>query len=103
MVGWDVIGPVAIIAIVAGIYYYFNEVDAKKNKKDADVYVQKTMADTEVEKLKIQQKELELKREYFQFEREKLQPRIGDSIKAEYKVHDQLEDKTNIETEPEVN
>jgi hypothetical protein len=46
---------------------------------------------------------LELKREYFQFEREKLQPRIGDSIKAEYKVHDQLEDKTNIETEPEVN
>lgn len=103
MVGWDVIGPVAIIAIVGAIYYYFNKVDADKNKKDADVYVQKAGADVELGKLQVQQKELELKREFFQFEREKLQPRIGDSIKAEYKVHDKLEDKSNVETEPEVN
>ena len=97
MVGYDIIGPVLIIAIVGGIYYYFNKVESDKNNKDADVYVKKTIADTEVEKLKIQQKELELKREYFQFEREKLQPRLGDSIKAEYKIHDLLEDKTDPE------
>jgi hypothetical protein len=97
MSSWDVIGPVVVIAIVGIIYYYFNRVDAEKNKKDADVYVQKTMADTEVEKLKIQQKELDLKREYFQFEREKLLPKTGDSIKAEYKVYDRLEDKSETE------
>jgi hypothetical protein len=90
MVGWDVIGPIAIIAIVGGIYYYFNKVETDRNKKDADVYVQKTMADTEVEKLRIQQKELELKREYFEFEREKLKPRLT-GTEADYKV---LEDKT---------
>ena len=95
MVGWDVIGPIAIIAIVGAIYYYFNKVDADKNKKDADVYVQKILADTEVEKLRIQQKELELKREYFEFEREKLQPRLG-GINAEFRV---LEDKSNPKQE----
>jgi hypothetical protein len=86
-----VIGPVLIIALVGGIYYYFNKVDADKNKKDADVYVQKTIADTEVEKLKIQQKELDLKREFFEFEREKLKPRLTNTMETSFKV---IEDKS---------
>jgi hypothetical protein len=98
MVGWDVVGPVAIIAIIGAVYYYFNKVDADKANKDADVHIKRVGADVEMEKLKVQQKELELKREFFEFEREKLQPRLGDSIKAEYKVRDLLEDKS----EPEI-
>lgn len=98
MVGWDVVGPVVIIGIIGAIYYYFNRVEADKADKDANVHIKRVSADVEMEKLKVQQKELELKREFFEFEREKLQPKLGNSIKAEYKVRDLIEDKS----EPEI-
>ena len=87
----DAIGPILIIVFIGIVYLFFNKVDSDKNDKDAQVHVKKTMADVELGKLQVQQEELRLKQEILKFKQGENKPR---GLEAEYKVLDQIEDKS---------
>jgi len=85
------LGPILLIALVIVMYLVFGKMDTDKAEKDTKIYVKKTEADVALGQLKVQQEELRLKQEILKFRREEARP-VG--IEADYKVVDQIEDKT---------
>ena len=88
------LGPILLIVVVGLIYLVFGKMDTDKANKDTKIYIKKTEADVALGQLKVQQEELRLKQEILKFKREEAKP-IG--IRADYKVVDQIEDKSEKE------
>jgi hypothetical protein len=88
------LGPILLIVVVGLIYLVFGKMDTDKADKDTKIYIKKTEADVALGQLKVQQEELRLKQEILKFKREEAKP-IG--IQADYKVVDQIEDKSEKE------
>ena len=88
------LGPILLIVVVGLIYLVFGKMDTDKADKDTKIYIKKTEADVAFGQLKVQQEELRLKQEILKFKREEAKP-IG--IRADYKVVDQIEDKSEKE------
>ena len=88
------LGPILLIVVVGLIYLVFGKMDTDKAEKDTKIYIKKTEADVALGQLKVQQEELKLKQEVLKFKREEAKP-IG--IQAEFKVVDQIEDKSEKE------
>jgi hypothetical protein len=88
------LGSILTIVIIGVIYYLFTNFDAKQADKYVDRHVKQTMADVELEKLKAQQEETRLKREFFEFQKAQvLEDKSAKPINASYKVKNELEDK----------
>lgn len=91
------LGSILVIVIIGVVYYIFTNFDQKTFDKNVDRHVKKTLADVEMEKLKVAQEEARLKREYFEFEKAKI-GRADRTLEATYTVKDQLEDKSKEKT-----
>jgi len=88
------IGPILVIIIVGAVYLFFSKHEAAEAEHAADIHVRKTLANVEMEKLKTQQEELRLKKEFFEYEKARI-GRGDKSLEATYTVKDaQLEDKS---------
>ncbi len=74
------VGSILIIVFIGAIYYFFTNFDAKHADMATDRHVKKTMADIEMEKLKTQQEELRLKKEFFEFQKQQLLEGKKDAI-----------------------
>lgn len=85
------LGPILLIVLVIVLYLVFGKMDTDKAEKDTKIFVKKTEAEVALGQLKVQQEELRLKQEVLKFKREEAKP-IG--IQADYKVVDQIEDKS---------
>jgi len=85
------LGPILLIVLVIVLYLVFGKMDTDKNEKDTKQYVKKAEADVALGQLKVQQEELRLKQEILKFKRDEVKPR---GIEADFKVVDQIEDKT---------
>jgi len=92
-----IVGYFLVIGIIAVVYWFFTKFDSDQAEKRTDRIVRKTLADTERQKLRVQQEELKLKQEIVRMEREKNTPK---GIQADYKVVDKLEDKSDKTDEP---
>jgi len=88
----DMLGPILLIVVVGLIYLVFGKMDTDKSDRDTKIYVKKTEADVALGQLRVQQEELKLKQEVLKFKREEARP-IG--IQADFKVVDQIEDKSD--------
>ena len=86
------LGPILLIVVVGLIYLVFGKMDTDKSDRDTKIYVKKTEADVALGQLRVQQEELKLKQEVLKFKREEARP-IG--IQADFKVVDQIEDKSD--------
>ena len=96
------IGAILTIVIIGIIYWVFTNFDSKQADKATDRHVKKTLADVELEKLKTQQEELRLKKEFFEYQKQQMledkknppKPEQPKSTVSSYKIKDnELEDK----------
>jgi anaerobic ribonucleoside-triphosphate reductase len=88
------LGGVIVIALIFIVYYITYMIEAKGKEKLVDQDVRKNMIDMELEKVRIQREELELKKGILAYETKKLG---HNTIRAEHVEYKVLEDKKDRE------
>lgn len=89
------LGSILTIAIIGIVYFIFSQMDNKNADKYVDRHVKKVMADVELQKLKVKEEDLRLKKEFLDLQKTQLLGHDNNRpVNATYKIIDEIEDKS---------